>query len=397
MPSSNTPSLNRRNLALGAVAGGASLLFGTSASAIPAASESDTILDVRKLGALGDGKTDDTKILQQAIDSAAQTGGAVFIPPGVYLTHELHMRPGVSLSGIAAWNYSGPAGNPGGQIGGSVLQLASGDAKGLLNMTDARGATVEGLTLDGRNLGKDLHGIFTDRTAYPKHEDGFRIERCQVVHFSGDGLSLSHVWCFSVRHSMFGYNQGDGMSLRGWDGFILDNWFSGNARAGFAARYENASVTFTGNRIEWNAEENLLITGGDGYQITGNFFDRAGTVGLALRKGRGPCTQFAITGNFFKRAGKNADPASQDSAQIWLDGATGVTLTGNNIQAGRDDGDKGVYSPAYGIVLRGLENCAIGNNVLHNGALRQLILDLGGHGEGLMLLNNPGRLLVEKH
>jgi hypothetical protein len=25
-----------------------------------------------------------------------------------------------------------------------------------------------------------------------------------------------------------------------------------------------------------------------------------------------------------------------------------------------------------------------------------LILDLGGHGEGLMMLNNPGRLLVPK-
>jgi hypothetical protein len=396
MPNSGSPFLNRRDLTLGAMAGGASLLFGATASASAATPESSTVLDVRKLGAAGDGKTDDTKILQRAIDSAGETGGAVFVPPGVYLTHELRMRPGVSLSGIAAWNYSGPAGNPGGQLGGSVLQLAPGDSKGLIDLTDARGATVEGLSLDGRNLGKDVHGIFTDRTAYPKHEDGFRLERCQVVHFSGDGLSLSRAWCFSVRHCMFGYNQGDGMSLRGWDGFILDNWFSGNARAGFAARYENASVTFTGNRIEWNAQENVLITGADGYQINGNFFDRAGTVNLALRKSYGGCTQFAITGNFFKRAGKWADPASQDSAQIWIDGATGITLTGNNLQAGRDDGNTGIYSPAYGIVIRGLENCAIGNNVLHNGALRQLILDLGDHGEGWMMLNNPGRLLVPK-
>ena len=57
-------------------------------------------------------------------------------------------------------------------------------------------------------------------------------------------------------------------------------------RAGFAARDENASVTFTANRVEWNGQENILITGGDGYQITGNFLDRAGTSGLALRNGR---------------------------------------------------------------------------------------------------------------
>ena len=38
---------------------------------------------------------------------------------------------------------------------------------------------------------------------------GFRIERCQVVHFSGDGASLSHAWCFSVRHSMFDCHRRD--------------------------------------------------------------------------------------------------------------------------------------------------------------------------------------------
>jgi len=79
-------------------------------------------------------------------------------------------------------------------------------------------------------------------------------------------------------------NRGDGLSLRRWDGFILDNWLSGNSRAGFAARSENASATFTANRVEWNHEENMVIVGGDGYQITGNFFDRAGTLGIALRQ-----------------------------------------------------------------------------------------------------------------
>ena len=192
------------------------------------------------------------------------------------------MRPGTAIIGVAAWNYSGP--------GGSVLRLANAEQKCLLNLTDARGSSIEGLALDGRDLGTNVHGMFVDRTAYAKHEDGFRIEKCQVLRFTGDGMNLSCVWCFSVRHCMLAYNKGDGMTLRGWDGFILDNWLSGNGRAGFAARDENASVTFTANRIEWNGTENMLITGGDGYQITGNFFDRAGTVGIALRKSSRGCT-----------------------------------------------------------------------------------------------------------
>jgi len=387
MSESHTPFLNRRQLAGGAMLGSASLLFGRTlaAAAPPAASD---LIDARKAGALGDGKTDDTQALQRAFDAAAESSGGVFIPPGVYLTHELHVRPGTAITGVAAWNYSSP--------GGSVLRLASGDSTCLLNLTDARGSSIEGLALDGRDLGSGVHGMALNRTAWGKHEDGFRIEGCQVARFTGDGAHLECAWCFSIRHSMFAYNKGDGINLRGWDGFLIDNWLSGNQRAGFAARRENASVTFTANRVEWNGEENMLIMGGDGYQITGNFFDRAGTVGIALRKGSRGCVQITLTGNFIKRSGKLAAAETHESAQILLEGSEGVTCIGNSIQAGRDDGNAGVYSPSYGIVYQGLQNCVIRDNVLHDGALKQLMLDLGSHREGVIVADNPGRLLAVK-
>ena len=382
---------NRRELARSAMIGGASVLLGSaalgaqSAQGAPGGGE---LLDARKQGAAGDGKTDDTLALQRAFDAAAVNSGGVFLPPGVYLTQELHVRPGTAIMGVAAWNYSGP--------GGSVLRLGDAGQKCLLNLTDARGSSIEGLALDGRSLGTNIHGMFVDRTGYAKHEDGFRIERCQVMRFSGDGANLSCVWCFSVRHCMFGSNKGDGMNLRGWDGFILDNWFSGNQGAGFAARHENASITFTANRIEWNGTENMVVTGGDGYQITGNFFDRAGTVGIALRKSSRGCTQVTITGNFIKRSGKLAAPETHDSSQILLEGCTGVTCIGNSIQSGRDDGNAGIWSPSYGIIYQGLQNCVVRDNVLHDGAMKQLMLDLGGHAEGVVVGDNPGRLFMPK-
>jgi hypothetical protein len=392
MPESNTTFFNRRDAARAALTGGVMALF--SASPLHAQhAGSTTFLSAKDFGATGDGATDDTAALQRTIDAAAEKNGGVFLPPGVYRTRELQVRAGVAVIGVPAWNYSFG--------GGTVLKLADESARGLLNLTDARGATIEGLSLDGGHLGKIAHGIFTMRTTHGSHEDGFRIERCQVARFTGDGLNLSHVWCFTVRHCQIAFNHGDGLRLQGWDGFILDNWFSGNGGAGFAAREENASVTFTANRVEWNGEENLVIMGGDGYQITGNFFDRAGTVGVALRQNpesasgnKGPCKQITITGNFVKRSGRFAKADSYDSAQILLQNAAGVTCVGNVMDAGRDDGYKGAWSPSYGIVCGGLENCVVAHNTLHSGALRQLVVDLGNHRPGTLIKDNYGSLFT---
>ncbi len=262
----------------------------------------------------------------------------------------------------------------------------------LLDLTEARGATVQGLSLDGAGLGANIHGIATHRTSYGKHEDSFRIDTCQVARFTGSGMNLNKVWAFSVRHCEMMANGADGMTLHGWDGFLLDNWFSGNKRAGFAAREENASITFTANRVEWNGEENFVISGGDGYQITGNFFDRAGTVGIALRRNTRSCVQVAVTGNFIKRSGKNAKAETHDSAQVLMEGGSGITFTGNVLQMGRDDGEVGVWSPSYGIIYGGLHDCVIASNTLHEAASRQLIVDIGSHGEGVVVKDNPGSI-----
>ena len=95
-------SFSRRNLAMGAAAGGGWLAM---AAQTAGAANNGRLLDVTAMGAKGDGKTDDTKAIQAAIDEAGKTRGAVFVPPGVYATSELQMRPNVGLHGIAGWDY----------------------------------------------------------------------------------------------------------------------------------------------------------------------------------------------------------------------------------------------------------------------------------------------------
>ena len=54
--------------------------------------------DITTYGAVGDGATLNTQAIQQAIDAAAaQRGGVVFFPPGVFLTGTLELKSGVTL------------------------------------------------------------------------------------------------------------------------------------------------------------------------------------------------------------------------------------------------------------------------------------------------------------
>jgi Pectate lyase superfamily protein len=240
-----------------------SLIGGGLAAAAPAMAadaRSGDFFNVRQFGAKGDGRTDDTRAIQKTIDAAAETGGAVFLPPSEYACSELHVRARVALIGVPAWDYH--------VGGGSVLKLADDKAPSLLNITGANGATLDGLSLIGGKLGKEIHGILLNKPDPGKQEDTFRIERCQVNGFTGDGVRLMHVWCFSIRQSMIAYCRGDG--------------------------------------------------------------------------------------------------------------------------------GRGKYSPSYGIVYKSLENCVIKDNVLHEGCLRELLVDQGGHGEGVIVKDNPGKLFKEE-
>ena len=380
--------ISRRDMARSAAVGGMWLAFGGTGreSAGEGKAMNETFLNVREFGAKGDGKTDDTQAIQKALDLAGEARGAVFVPPGVYMSGELQLHRNMGLVGIPAWGY-------GREPGGSVIKLADENARGLLNMVGAVGSTVEGISFDGNNrMGKDVCGIFVEKPDYVQ-EDAFRIERCWIGRFSGDGIRLSKVWCYTLRHSMVGHNGGHGVSGEGWDAFLMDNWLSGNGGYGYGPG-DVCSVTMTGNRVEWNKEGGIILTDGSNYNVTGNYIDRSGKAGISITRGGSEWTpkHMSVTGNIIYRSGKWAEEESYDSAHVRIEGAAGVTFVGNTMMAGQDDAQKGKMSPSYAIVYKDLENCVIKDNVMHDGALKQLMVDLGGHGEGVIVKDNVGRL-----
>ncbi len=363
---------------------------------------SDHLLNVRQFGAVGDGQTDDTHAIQAAIDAATALSGQVYFPAGVYACSTIQLKPHVTLTGCATWTYW--------YYKGSVVKLIDPTARCLFDATGAIGVVIDGLALDGlgpegQQLGSGIHGIMVDDTL-PKQrppwpfedvvrEDTLRIERSLIRNFSGDGVHLAGIWVFTIRHSMIANNLENGVYVHGYDGYILDCWLGANHKAGYGAYALNAAVTMTANRIEWNHAGGIIIAGGNHYNITGNYIDRSGGPGIWLyTNGAESCSQFAITGNVLHRSGALWHERGEiANSHMVLDGCRGVVVTGNTMSVGQDDDQQGVFTPAYGVTYTQLRHCIIRDNVLYEGALRQLIRDLGDNEEtSIIVRDNIGSL-----
>ena len=67
---------------------------GAATAPIPGAG---AVLDVRSFGAVGDGKAIDSPAINQAMEAATVSGGAVYFPAGLYLCYSIHLKSAVSL------------------------------------------------------------------------------------------------------------------------------------------------------------------------------------------------------------------------------------------------------------------------------------------------------------
>ncbi len=341
--------------------------------------------NARDFGAHGDGTADDTAALQQAIDAAAEVGGMVWLPAGQYSVSTLNLRTHVCLAGCPTWEYR--------ECAGSVLRLRDPQAKCLLNLTGTFGVEVRDMSLDGGELGEGVHGIFAD-TAKLSRETSWRINGCRISRFTGDGVRL-HAWVFSIQHSMISHNRGNAVYVKGCDGLVHDCWLSGNGGAGFDGSGGVGNSNFTGNRIEWNKKGGIIILGASHHTIVGNYFDRCGGPGILLGpKHAEPAVIFTVSANIVNRCGAPFGRLlpEEERSQMLFRSVRGLACTGNTMAVARSDGGKDEWSPDYGIVYEDLADSVIKDNVMHMGALKQLLMDRGGHGPNVVVKDNVGSL-----
>ena len=346
---------------------------------------------VTDYGARGDGTTDDSAAIQAAIDAAGATGGGVWFPTGTYACAELRVPSHVGLFGAPTWSYL--------YDGGTTLMLNNGSAECLIDVTEAYGARLHGLALNGANLGSGVCAVHSGTRRAGKREDTFCIEHCRISRFTGDAIRLDPAFTFTLQKNMIIFNQGHGFAYSRWDGWIRDNIFNNNGGWGIYGRPWNGSTTITGNRIEWNKKGGICLSRGALHHICNNFIDRSGGPGIQLDGGApedrayGRPLAHAITGNVIHRSGALVDPDSPESCHILLDYQHGVTITGNAMNTGRDDDPThGQLSPSYGIVYGGLRDSVFANNTWPFGSTRAFLLDRGGNDETVLVRDNPGRL-----
>lgn len=380
--------LNRRGFMLGTGAGLMTAGLPTAVTHADTVAKMDTVrnntcFNVRDFGALGNDKDSDTVAIQRALDEAGKVQGTVYFPAGIYPCHDLKVPAHVTLHADPAWIFRN-------ERVGAVLQLDTPDAECLLNITGAYGAHIHGLMLSGiRETPKPVHGIFLNNPEkWSPKEDTVVIDDAKISGFSGHGVYLNRIWLFIIRHSQCCFNGGCGMLIRGWDGFVTDNQFSGNGSHGFGCDEVGATVMFTANRVEWNKGYGLHLLNGDAWNVTGNAFDRNWGAGISATN----IQATTITGNLFRRCGKDSNQLAEgeQSCQMTLENCAGITVTGNVFRAGRDDGGKGLYTPQVGFIIKKLSYSIIKDNALFKGYMQEMTVDKGEHGKDFIMKDNVG-------
>jgi polygalacturonase len=330
-------------------------------------------LNVRDFGAVGDGKTDDTAALRAAIDALPGSGAMLSFPPGHYVTDTLFPKDFTTLRGDSAFGYQEP--------GGTILSPVKPTMARLIDMNGRRGVRLEGLTLHGLDQGDDMVGVYISRAT--RNEQHNIIERCRVEHFSGSGVVLNESHVFTLRHSIFMCNRGDGVDAgTSFDGWIQDCMFTANGHAGLTA---GNSIVINGCRIEHNKHVGLACNRHYSMhlQVTGNLF--CSDCGPAIEMLEGNVRAIAITGNTIRNAGREQAGDPDRYCQVRLLGVQGLTFTGNVLHILWQD------HPGTGMILHRLTDSVVANNSLFKGATQELIRDLGGH-INTVIENNPGSL-----
>lgn len=301
------------------------------------------IYNVQNFGAKGDGVTDDTAAIQQAIDAAAAAGGGqVYIPPGTFIVSGgEEPSDGCLMLQSNVYMY-------GDGMGVSNIKVADGsDTKitGIIRSAygeETHDFGLSNLTLDGNRdntTGKIdgwFNGYIPGQEGYDSNVtlDGVEIKDCSGYGFDPHEQTVNMVIRNSVSHG------------NGLDGFVAD--FLSNST------FEN-NVAYDNDRHGFN-----VVTSTHDFTLTNNVAYNNGGGGIVVQRGSENIpspSNIVITGG-----------------EVYGNGAEGVLikLSSDVTLSGVDIHDNG----SAGVRIYGSNNVEVIENTLSNNALKGAVPEI---------------------
>lgn len=330
-------------------------------------------------GATGDGTTNDTAAIQEALD-AAPDGGVVYLPEGAYRTSvPLVLPPTITLRGTRAnmvdgLNLSDPPCyiQPlTGFTGPALIVLkdqASGGYADLPAEHRIHDLMLDGSTLDGTN---PIDGISAQGNI-----QNVRLANVTIRRMSNNGIwtggvtdafpyswRMHNVTVDSCRGSGIFVTRMANLTMVGCQ--VSGNWGRGMVLTNIA----NSQMISC--RAEWNIGHGIHITGAwgngtgsGGMQMADCSTDRNGGDGVRVdATGNGPVS---VTGLTTRRDGRNGGSGGNNHAGLAIVGATmPVVASAVTCYPGVDDDGTGTNSPQYGIRVSGSTSVQLDGLYLH--------------------------------
>lgn len=302
--------------------------------------------NIRSYGAIGDGTTNDTEAIQNAIDACvAAGGGTLYIPEGTYLTNTLNTTAAVTIMGD-----------------GSISILKSAAAEPLLQCVNAVSGgyqfylNINNVFLEGNDIG--TIGLTLKRVMR------FNLRNVQIQNFVqygvyAEGLLIGRFEALFVNKCVVGFFNKKSVESPGLDPnqvVFSDCIFIYNTKYGIEY-YTGYNVKLIGCTLEWNGTSGNAATGaiyyatglaysshyGRGLVLDGCWFeynegiviktvnldDTAGMIN-SISNSFFIVNTAIVTINVLSDTGANKlilrDTAIQDTAAIQLDGAAAVLV-----------------------------------------------------------------------
>ncbi|WP_197378833.1 right-handed parallel beta-helix repeat-containing protein [Mycolicibacterium mengxianglii] len=312
-------------------------------------------IDVRQFGALGDGRTDDTAALQQALDAALSSGDhSVHVPAGTYLISAT-LRYGDGLTLIGAGSSATVIQNATTRMNGTVMLAPSHlgvrdvrfQAFGLDQRADWYDRGGESATSPLFDVGSTVNATVEDvafhnvrtiaiyaDTPNQNPTAGLALLGNRIFESNGGGISLfGSMRGLEIHGNFITHTKDDAIALqdKGSGDYPTDARITNNTVQDCTARTGFGSTP-----------RGILLFGADRVSVDHNSVSNVLASGIMISEGASRrATNISVTNNDVVGAGTDNDTTDVPSKGIWVIGAENVRVADNRV-SGSLDGDYAV-------------------------------------------------------